>query len=235
VVLGLLGIFYVLPPLYAALGRIYAPQLLDSGPDVIVLELPSLMVAGPVGSALTGLVTAGAFAAFLSTSSGLTIAVAGVLSQDVTGRRWGGRRLGGVAAFRVAAAIAVVVPLLVSLPAQDVGVARTVGLAFAMTASTFAPLLMLGIWWRGLTSAGAVAGLLVGGLGSGFAVAWTLATSSSSGWAAALLGQPAAWSVPAALATMVVVSRLTRASVPAHAGRFMVRLHTPEAVELERG
>jgi cation/acetate symporter len=235
VVLGLLGIFYVLPPLYAALGRIYAPQLLDSGSEVIVLELPSLMVAGPVGSALTGLVTAGAFAAFLSTSSGLTIAVAGVLSQDVTGRRWGGRRLGGVAAFRVAAAIAVVVPLLVSLPAQDVGVARTVGLAFAMTASTFAPLLMLGIWWRGLTSAGAVAGLLVGGLGSGFAVAWTLATSSSSGWAAALLGQPAAWSVPAALATMVVVSRLTRASVPAHAGRFMVRLHTPEAVELERG
>ena len=114
---------------------------------------------------LTGLVTAGAFAAFLSTSSGLTIAVAGVLSQDVTGRRWGTRRLGGVAAFRVAAAIAVVVPLLLSLPAQDVAVARTVGLAFAVTASTFAPLLMLGIWWRGLTPAGAVAGLLVGGLG----------------------------------------------------------------------
>ena len=116
---------------------------------------------------LTGLVTAGAFAAFLSTSSGLTIAVAGVLSQDVTGRRWGSHRLGGVAAFRVAAAIAVVVPLLLSLPAQDVAVARTVGLAFAVTASTFAPLLMLGIWWRGLTPVGAVAGLLVGGLGLG--------------------------------------------------------------------
>ena len=140
-----------------------------------------------------------------------------------------------MAAFRVAAAIAVVVPLLMSLPAQDVAVARTVGLAFAVTASTFAPLLMLGIWWRGLTPTGAVAGLLVGGLGSGAAVAWTLATSSSTGWTAALLGQPAAWSVPATLTTMVVVSRLTRASVPAHAGRFMVRLHTPEAVELERG
>jgi cation/acetate symporter len=49
-----------------------------------------------------------------------------------------------------------------------------------------------------------------------------------------LLGQPAAWSVPAALATMVVVSRATRNQVPAHAGRFMVRLHTPESVDLQR-
>jgi cation/acetate symporter len=233
-VLGLLGIFYVLPPLYGALGRLYAPHLVAGRSDVLVLELPSLMVGGLLGAVLTGLVTAGAFAAFLSTSSGLTIAVAGVLSQDVTGRRWGRYRLGGVAAFRVAAAIAVLVPLLMSLPAQDVAVARTVGLAFAVTASTFAPLLMLGIWWRGLTPTGAVAGLLVGGLGSGSAVAWTLGTSTAPGWTAALLGQPAAWSVPAALATMVVVSRLTRASVPAHAGRFMVRLHTPEAVDLQR-
>jgi cation/acetate symporter len=233
-VLVLLGIFYVLPPVYGALGRIYAPALAEGRSDVLVLELPSLMVPGLLGSVLTGLVTAGAFAAFLSTSSGLTIAVAGVLSQDVTGRRWGRYRLGGVAAFRVAAAIAVVVPLLASLPAQDVPVARTVGLAFAVTASTFAPLLMLGIWWRGLTPAGAVAGLLVGGLGSGVAVAWTLAASPSPGWGAALLGQPAAWSVPASVVTMVVVSRLTRASVPAHAGRFMVRLHTPEAVDLQR-
>ncbi len=233
-VLGLLGIFYVLPPVYGALGRIYAPALIESGSDVLVLELPSLMVGGVLGAVLTGLVTAGAFAAFLSTSSGLTIAVAGVLSQDVTGRRWGTHRLGGVAAFRVAAVIAVVVPLLMSLPAQDVAVARTVGLAFAVTASTFAPLLMLGIWWRGLTPTGAVAGLLVGGLGSGAAVAWTLGTSSSSGWTAALLGQPAAWSVPASFLTMVVVSRLTAATVPAHAGRFMVRLHTPEAVDLQR-
>jgi cation/acetate symporter len=235
-VLALLGVFYVLPPLYGALGRLYAPDLAAQGrADVLVLELPRLMVPGLLGEVLTGLVTAGAFAAFLSTSSGLSIAVAGVLSQDVIGRRWGGVRLGGVAAFRVAAAVAVVVPLLLSLTAQDVAVARTVGLAFAVTASTFAPLLILGIWWRGLTPAGAVAGLLVGGLGSGAAVAWTLSTSASSGWSAALLGQPAAWAVPASLATMVVVSRLTRASVPAHAGRFMVRLHTPEAVELERG
>ncbi|MEO6510000.1 MAG: cation acetate symporter, partial [Nocardioides sp.] len=82
VVLSLLGLFYLLPPIYGALGRVYAGDLAKSGrSDVLVLELPRLMVGGPLGDVLTGLVTAGAFAAFLSTSSGLTIAVAGVLSQ----------------------------------------------------------------------------------------------------------------------------------------------------------
>lgn len=230
VVLALLGVFYLLPPVYGALGRLYAPDSVVRASDVLVLELPRLMVPGLGGELLTGMVTAGAFAAFLSTSSGLTIAVAGVLSQDVASRR-----LSGITAFRVAGVAAVVVPCAVAIAAPDVGVARTVGLAFAVAASTFCPLLLLGIWWRGLTAAGAVAGLLVGGIGSGCAVGWTLLTSATTGWAAVLLGQPAAWSVPAALATMVVVSRATRSRIPAHAGRFMVRLHTPEAVDLQRG
>ena len=236
VVLALLGAFYVLPPLYGALGRLYAPELAAAGGDALVLELPRIMVPGLLGELLTGLVTAGAFAAFLSTSSGLTIAVAGVLSQDVIGKPWRGRRLGGVAAFRVSAAIAVAVPLALSLVAADVSVARTVGLAFAVTASTFAPLLLLGIWWRGLTPAGAIAGLVVGGIGTGLAVVSTLLVSAPivTGWPRVLLDQPAAWSVPAAVAAMVVVSRLTRRTVPPHTNRFMVRLHTPEAVELRR-
>jgi cation/acetate symporter len=236
VVLVLLGIFYLLPPVYGALGRIYAPELAASGrSDALVLELPRLMVPGLAGELLTGLVTAGAFAAFLSTSSGLTIAVAGVLSQDVTGRTYGGVRLRGVTAFRLAAVIAVLVPGLAALAAPDLGVARAVGLAFAVAASTFCPLLLLGIWWRGLTDAGAVAGLFAGGLGSGAAVAWTLLSGSTTGWAAVLLEQPAAWSVPLAFVTMVLVSVLTRSRVPTHTGRFMVRLHTPEALELDRG
>ena len=236
VVLALLGGFYLLPPVYAALGRVYASELVASGgSDVLVLELPRLMLPGLLGDLLTGLVTAGAFAAFLSTSSGLSIAVAGVISQDVTGRRWGSGRLGGITAFRVAAAAAVVVPCALALSAPDVGVARTVGLAFAVAASTFCPLLLLGIWWRGLTAPGAVAGLVVGGLGSGTAVGWTLVTDQTTGWGAVLLGQPAAWSVPAALLAMIVVSLLTRDRVPVHASRFMVRLHTPEALVLDRG
>ena len=236
VVLALLGIFYLLPPLYGALGRVYAPALAESGrSDALVLELPRIMLDGPAGELLTGLVTAGAFAAFLSTSSGLSIAVAGVLSQDVTGRPWAGRRLGGVAAFRLGAVVAVTVPCVVALAAPNLGVARAVGLAFAMAASTFCPLLLLGIWWRRLTPAGAVAGLLTGGVCCGVAIGWTLATSRPSGWADALMGQPAAWTFPLALTTMIVVSLLTAPRIPAHAGRFLVRLHTPEVLDLDRG
>ena len=233
VVLALLGVFYLLPPVYGALGRIYAPELGDPGrSDALVLELPRIMVDGALGELLTGLVTAGAFAAFLSTSSGLSIAVAGVLSQDVFGRA--GSRLGGVASFRLGAVVAVTVPCLVALAAPNLGVARAVGLAFAMAAATFCPLLLLGIWWRRLTDAGAIAGMLVGGLGSCVAIGWTLATSQPDGWADTLMGQPAAWTVPLSLLTMVAVSLLTPSRVPRGASRFLVRLHTPETLELDR-
>jgi cation/acetate symporter len=226
VVLALLGGFYLLPPVYAALGRAYGA----SPDDTLVLELPRLVVDGAAGDVLTGLVTAGAFAAFLSTSSGLAIAVSGVLAQDAFTAR-----LSQITAFRIGAVAAVGVPLLGAVAAPGLSVAQAVGLAFAVAASTFCPLLVLGIWWRGLTGHGAVAGLLVGGTGAAAGVAWTLATDTAEGWRDALLGQPAAWSVPLAFATMVVVSLATRDRVPAHAGRFMVRLHTPEAVPLDRG
>ena len=41
--------------------------------------------------------------------------------------------------------------------------------------------------------------------------------------------------MPLAFPTMIGVSLATRSQVPAHVGRFMVRLHTPEAVALDRG
>ncbi|WP_299056858.1 cation acetate symporter [uncultured Nocardioides sp.] len=235
VVLVLLGVFYLLPPAYALLGRVYGESLAAAGrSDVMVLELPRVMLPGMAGELLTALVTAGAFAAFLSTSSGLAVAVAGVLGQDVTGRLPGlaGRRgtLSGVPAFRLGAVIAVAVPLGVSLLVPDLGVARSVGLAFAMAASTFCPLLVLGIWWRGLTAPGAVAGLVAGGLGCGGAIVTTFSPAPVTGWAGVLLEQPAAWSVPLAVLVMVAVSLATRDRVPAHAGRFLVRLHTPESV-----
>ncbi|HEU4515102.1 MAG TPA: cation acetate symporter [Nocardioidaceae bacterium] len=232
VVLGLLGLFYVLPPVYGALGRIYAPDLIGSGrADSVVLELPSRMLPGVAGDLLSALTTAGAFAAFLSTSSGLTIAVAGVLSQDVLGRRW----FRGVRAFQAAAVVAIAVPLALAVLSDGVSVARAVGLAFAVAASTFCPLLVLGIWWRRLTDVGAIAGMVVGGGLSGWAVVGTLLQVEYSGWTAALLAHPAAWTVPSAFLTMMLVSLLTQRRLPANLSRTMVRLHTPEAVELDRG
>ncbi|QWC86691.1 cation acetate symporter [Nocardioidaceae bacterium] len=236
-VLGLLGAFYLLPPIYGALGRAYADGRVESvRSDVFVLELPALVLGGGDGAPdglgqvvavlLTALLTAGAFAAFLATSSGLVVAVSGVLSQEVTNRAVRGRRLVGLGPFRAGAVVAAAVPLVLALALPHVGIARTVGLAFAVAASTFAPLLVLGIWWRGLTAAGAYAGVLAGGLGSGAAVLSTLGGAAPGPLATVLLGQPAAWSVPLAVLVMVVVSRFT---APVEGvDRILARLHLPE-------
>jgi cation/acetate symporter len=233
IVLALLGLFYLMPAGYGALGRIYAPDL--AGRDTVVLELPGRMIEGLGGEILGALVAGGAFAAFLSTCSGLTISVAGVISQDLLSRQFGGYSLRGVQAFRVAAVLAVMVPLALALAADKVPVAAAVGMAFAVAASTFCPLLVLGIWWRGLTPPGAIAGLVVGGAVSGFAVLMTIVTDLGPGWPDTLLAQPAAWTVPIAFVTTIVVSRATRDRIPPNVARTMVRLHTPEQVDVDRG
>jgi cation/acetate symporter len=231
-VIGLLGTFYLFPPVYGALGRIYAGDLLAGGDtDAMMLLLPQRMLGEPWGGLVAALLTAGAFAAFLSTSSGLTISVAGVLSQDLLR----GRFRASVSGFRVGAALAVAVPAALSLLGIRTGLADTVGLAFALAASTFCPLLVLGVWWRGLTRAGALAGLIVGGLLASTAVLLTMSGAVSGGWPGTLLAQPAAWTVPLAFAVMVLVSLLTRSSRPAGVGPIMVRLHAPEVLDLDRG
>ncbi len=243
VVIGLLGAFYLFPPFYGAMGRLYAPDLLLTGrTDAVVLLLPARMLPEPWATPVSMLLTAGAFAAFLSTSSGLTVSVAGVLSQDLLR----GRLRSSVRGFRFGAALAVAVPTLLSFATLRTSLADTVGLAFAVAASTFCPLLVLGIWWRGLTRTGALAGLVVGGTLASTAVLVTIAfgtslsgsgttVGSAAGFVGALLAQPAAWTVPTAFAVMIGVSLLTRTSVPAAVGRTMVRLHTPERLVLDRG
>ena len=237
VVLALLGAFYLLPALYGALGRLYVPELLLTGrTDAVVLALPVAALSGPAGPLLQSLLVAGAFAAFLSTSSGLLVTTAGVLTQDLLpaprSDRVAGRLRGSVRAFQVAAVLTGAVALAVALAAAALPLTQVVGLAFAVAASTFCPLLVLGIWWRGLTATGATAGLLAGGGLSGVAVASTLTGAVRGGWPEALLAQPAAWTVPVAFAVMVGGSLLTRRSVPADVGRTMLALHAPDTLAL---
>ena len=238
VVVGLLGAFYLFTPLYGVLGRIYLPQLpVGAHADSVVLMLPAAMSPGLLGELLSALLAGGAFAAFLSTASGLTISVAGVIDQDLLRRRLGALTGGdavGVQGFRLAAVVAVAVPYLLSLASGGVGLADTVGLAFAVAASTFCPLLVLGVWWRGLSTVGAMAGLLSGGVLAMTAVLLTVFGGVRSGWAGALLSQPAAWTVPIAFAVTVIVSLATPSRVPRGTARSMVRLHTPEDLVLDR-
>lgn len=229
IVLGLLGIFYLLPTIYGVLGRIYASDLIAEGrTDAVVLELPSRMLGGGTGEVLAAMLTAGAFAAFLSTSSGLTMSVAGVIGQGLARGR-----LGGVAAFRIAALGCILVPVALALSAERIPVANSVTFAFALAASTFCPLLVLGVWWRGLTDTGAIAGLIGGGLCAGVAPVLTI-SMRPDGWFGVLMSQPALWSVPVGFALMVSVSWATRHRAPSNVARTMVRLHTPERVDVDR-
>ncbi|MET7395442.1 cation acetate symporter [Dactylosporangium sp. NPDC005572] len=227
VVLGLVGVFYLTPTLYGVLGRVYTPQLLMTGnTDAVVLLLPAAALGGGVtGQLLSALVAAGAFAAFLSASSGLLTSVAGVLSTDVLGH-------GSVRDFRRSALVAGVVPLLLALFVASLDVSQVVGLAFAVAASSFCPLLVLGIWWRGLTAIGAAAGIVVGGGTAASAVLLTVLGGPLDGWAGVLTTQPAAWSVPLAFLVMIFVSLLTRHRLPSGVGAIMLRLHAPDALRM---
>lgn len=230
VVLALVGLFYLLPTLYGVLGRIYTPQLLMTGrTDAVVLLLPEAMLGGgSLGQLLGALVTAGALAAFLSTSSGLLTSVAGVVFTDVLHADRGG----SVRDFRLATVLAAIVPIGLSLYVSDMDVSSIVGLAFAVAASSFCPLLVLGIWWRGLTDVGAVAGVLAGGGAAVLAVLVTVLGPPLHGWVAEFVEQPAAWTVPLAFLVMVTGSLLTAGRVPHDVGATMLRLHAPESLRI---
>ncbi|MDL4771153.1 cation acetate symporter [Spirillospora sp. NBC_01491] len=221
---ALLSLFYVFPILYGALGRLYTPELLMTGDtDATILMLPQRLAPGAVGAMLTGLIAAGAFAAFISTSCGLVVAIAGTASQCLNGR-------GGITAFRLGVVFALAVPLtMVSRVGQE-SAGALVALALGISACSLCPLLVLGIWWRGLTPAGAGAGLVLGG---GLAVVAGLARllgRTLHGWPAMVLAQPAMVVAPLSFAVMVAVSLLTRRRIPRRADRAMARLHLPEDV-----
>ena len=223
IVVLLLSTFYLFPAVLAVLTRMRAPELyLSSDPDSIVLALPSLLLPGLPGKLLAALVAAGAVAAFLSTASGLLVSVAGALSHDFMN--------GGVASFRWCAIAAGAVATTAALLINRFSLALLVGWAFAIAASSFCPLMVLGIWWRQLTRIGAAAGIVVGGGSCLASIMATMFGAAQGGWGAVLLGQPAIWTVPLAFGVMIAVSLITQRAVPGHVDQVMLRMHLSEAL-----
>ncbi|NLE81537.1 MAG: cation acetate symporter [Rhodococcus sp.] len=224
-VVGLLSVFYLFPTLLGVFARLYVPQLLITGTsDAAVLLLPGSVFSGWGGQLLAAVVASGAIAAFLSTASGLLVSIAGVLSTDVL--------RGRVRDFRVAAVLGGIGPVVLSVALVSLDLSRTVGLVFAVAASTLCPLLVLGIWWRGLTAPGAAAGLLAGGVVSGSAATVAVLGGFTDdvwgGWPAAVVAYPAAVSVPLSFIVMIMVSKATTHRIPADIGRIFTRMHAPE-------
>jgi cation/acetate symporter len=224
--------FYVVTIVYGVLGRSYLPVLGEGvRADTVVLRLPAEVLPGLGSEILVAALAGGAFAAFLSTSSGLAVAVTGVLNQDVVRplSRLVRAEHSEVRGFRLATIGAVLVPWGVSSVFPEVPLAAFVTLAFVIAASTFFPLLALGVWWSRLSVQGAAAGLVTGAVAATGAMAITFSIRPE-GWAGALVEHPAAWTVPLAILVAVVVSRATPHGIPRGARRTLVRLHTPESV-----
>ncbi len=226
-VLILISAFYIFPLILATVGRLSAPGLIGKGPtDTLLLRLPQQIMRGTGGEVLAALVACGAFAAFLSTSSGLIAAVAGTVSQDV----FSGDRSG----FRRGAAIAGVLAIAAGLTVQATDINQLVNWVFAIAASSFCPLLVLGIWWRRLSVTGAISGLIVGSCSAVASIIITLVAPPSNLWLKAFLFQPAIWTVPLSFATMVIVSLSTQNTVPGNVTAKMLQLHLPESLGLSK-
>jgi len=253
-VMILIGVFYVFPPVYGVIGRSLMPELYEAigskGTDKVVLELPTLLAGRDhplLGSVLSGITCAGAFAAFMSTFSGLLVSMSSALAHDIYGRMLKPesspeQRL---KAFKWAAVIIGVVSVGLGTQVEKLNINYLVGQAFAIAAASYFPLLFMSVWWRGMTMRGAATGMLVGGLMALGAISLTTLSdvyavqSLADFWVAhplarILCEQPAIWAVPLSILLMIVVSKATASTIPADVRMKMLVLHAPEALGLKQ-
>ncbi|MBC7216101.1 MAG: VC_2705 family sodium/solute symporter [Burkholderiaceae bacterium] len=131
------------------------------GADLIMLATPEI---GGLPYVVSGLVAAGGLAAALSTADGLLLTISNALVRDLYFHGDKGARaspeqrviLSKFALLAVALAAAMVASL---KPAE---ILPMVSASFSLAASAFVPALVLGLFWRGMTRQGAVAGMLAG-------------------------------------------------------------------------
>ncbi|HEX6107210.1 MAG TPA: cation acetate symporter [Gemmatimonadales bacterium] len=164
---GLIGLFYLLT---FVLG--FGAMVLV-GPEAILAVDAGGNMAAPLlaellgGTPFLGFIAAVAFATILAVVAGLTLSGAAALSHDL----WVSVVRGGHAEAREQLFVARIATLALGVAAVTLGitfkgqnVAFMVSLAFAIAASANFPALILAIFWRGYTTAGAVTSMTAGTL-----------------------------------------------------------------------
>lgn len=168
------------------------------------------------GNLLFGLLAAVSFATILAVVSGLTLAGASAIGHDLYAKVYKRDQVSPHEAMRVnrLASIGIgIVAIVLGLLFRDQNVAFLVALAFSIAASANFPVLLMSIYWRGLTTRGALAGGLVG-----LGVALALVVLSPAVWvrifhfAAPVFpyDYPTLISMPLAFLVIVVVSLADR-------------------------
>ncbi len=178
------------------------------GTDAIVLATPE--IAG-LPYVIAGLVAAGGLAAALSTADGLLLAIANALSHDIYYRMINPhadtkRRL--VIARTLLMVVAIFAAWLASTRPSDI--LSMVAWAFSIAASGLFSALVLGVWWKRCTSAGAIAGMI-----AGFGVCMIYLIGTQYGgmekWWGVNNISAGLFGIPVAFAVTVVVSLMTKA------------------------
>jgi Na+(H+)/acetate symporter ActP len=258
----------LMPSLYEGAGAkgtdkvvLELPRVLDAhSPAHSLTGSPSSAVSGsagepvsgkkrfPWGSILSGITCAGAFAAFMSTFSGLLVSMTGALAHDVYGRIFRPKSTAEqrLRMFKLCTVIVGGGAMLLGFLVESFEINKMVGWAFAIAATSYFPLLFLSTWWRGITMKGAATGMLAGGTLSLVAIASTMFADQAA-WAAGLKDyyaahpllrilaeQPAIWALPLAMSLMFVLSKLTAKEVPADIRMKMLVLHAPERLGLKQ-
>jgi len=160
--------------------------------DLVVLAMPE--IAG-LPYVVAGLVAAGGLAAALSTADGLLMVVATAISHDIyfklINKSASDRTrltISRVMLVTVAAIAAWVASLRLSI------IADIVAWAFSLAAASFFPVLVLGIFWKRINTAGAITGMAAGLLTTLGYIIWSSVTGNSIGGilpnAAGIFGMP---------------------------------------------
>jgi cation/acetate symporter len=191
-------------------------------------NMAALHLANAVGgNLLLGFISAVAFATIVAVVSGLTLAGASAVSHDLYASVFRHGRVDSATEMRVSKVTTVIlgiVAIILGIAFENQNVAFMVGLAFAIAASSNFPVLILSMYWKGLTTRGAVSGGTLG-----LVVAVVLTVLSPAIWVK-VLGNPAAifpydapalFSMPLAFLVCWLVSKLdTSRGAEAEKGRF---------------
>ena len=190
---------------------------LSLNPDVVVLATPE--IAG-MPYVVSGLVAAGGLAAALSTADGLLLTITSALSHDVYYRVFRPQSSTQLRLVISKSLLLVVAVLAAMVAAQKPGtILAMVAWAFSIAGSAFFPALVLGIFWRRATRAGALSGMIVGLLVAVYYIfRMELDTSAWLGgiglrmtpWFHVNSTSAGVFGVAAGFVTIVVVSLLTR-------------------------
>ncbi|ENO90708.1 cation acetate symporter [Thauera linaloolentis] len=166
------------------------------------------------GNLLLGFLSAVAFATILAVVAGLALAGASAISHDLYARVIMKGKASEATEIKISKFATVglgIVAVLLGMAFEKMNVAFMVALAFGVAASANFPVLVLSMYWKGLTTKGALAG---GYLGLFSAVAFV--TLSKSVWVDVLgfaspifpYTQPALFSMPLAFLATILVSKM---------------------------